>query len=353
MALKSGNCVLLTGVTGFLGKVVLEHLVRQREELHCHKIVVLIRGKNGKDGDERFEDGVASSKCFSLLPEAWTDLVEVVDGDLETSELSLVPTTYERLCTEVTHIIHCAGCVKFDQSMAEAADTNVSTTLNVLSFAKKCTQLQHLITTSTAYVTPHRCGPIFETLSPLPQPAEDLHKSILKGEMSDARILEYTQHPNTYTLSKCITEHLLVADHGSVPLTIVRPSIISASWRFPFPGWIDSVSAFAGFLFAFANGLLRVINADVNTILDVIPVDEVAAQLVNAAFQKKDSPSGVSILYSTASLHNGMDISLVSSNTPEYFTHSRVASIRSPKLRYLGSRTPLFYFYDLSNEISE
>lgn len=165
--------------------------------------------------------------------------------------------------------------------------------------------------------------------------------------MSDARILEYTTHPNTYTLSKCIAEHVLVADHGSVPLTIIRPSIISASWRFPFPGWIDSVSAFAGFLYAFANGLLRVVNADVNTILDVVPVDEVATRLVDSAFQKEDSPTGVSILYSTAALRNGMHISTVSSNTPEYFTHHQVASLRSPKLRYLGSRTPLFYLYDL------
>ena len=91
------------------------------------------------------------------------------------------------------------------------------------------------------------------------------------------------------------------------------------------------------------------INAGVDTILDMIPVDMVAKRLVNAAFKKEDSsPTVILILYATASLHNGMHINLVSSHqsTP-YFTHYRVASFRSPKIRYLGSRTLLFYLYDL------
>ena len=38
---------LLTGATGFLGKVILEELLRRRDELGLAKVYVVIRGKGG------------------------------------------------------------------------------------------------------------------------------------------------------------------------------------------------------------------------------------------------------------------------------------------------------------------
>lgn len=346
---QSGHCVLLTGVTGFLGKVVLEQLACH---LQCRRVIVLIRDKKETDGKTRFRDSVFSSPCFSLLSPAWGDLVEVVSGDLTASDLCLEPATYERLRGEVTHIIHCAGCVKFDLPVAEAAVANVSTVLNLLEFAQRCTSVQHIVSTSTAYVTLHRSGPIYETLVPLPRPADELYQDMLAGRVPKQEILKQSGHPNTYTLSKCIAEHLLVARRGFLPLTIVRPSIISASWRRPFPGWIDSLSAFAGFLAAYGNGLLRVVDADPRTILDVIPVDEVASRLVSAAFDEQSSVDGeMRILHATASLLNGLCIDLVFSQTRSYFKRNQVDSFRSPYVQYLGSRGIFFHLYDLYQRI--
>ena len=45
--------------------------------------------------------------------------------------------------------------------------------------------------------------------------------------------------PNTYTYTKAIAESLIVQECRDLPCTIVRPSIVGASWREPFPGWID------------------------------------------------------------------------------------------------------------------
>ncbi|KAJ5851473.1 uncharacterized protein N7529_010858 [Penicillium soppii] len=341
------NCVLVTGVTGFLGKVVLEHLARQHNELNCGKLIVLIRGKNGADGEQRFRECVVPSACFSLLPPSWVDLVEVVTGDLIEAGLGLVPLISEQLQMKITHIIHCAGCVKFDRPLPEAAAANISTVLNILEFAQNCTLLQHLVSTSTAYVTPHSFSPIREELTPLLYPAAELYRDILDGKTSETELLNETKHPNTYTLSKCIAEHLLVANSGSIPLTIVRPSIISASWRLPFPGWIDSLSAFAGFLAAYGNGLLRVIDADSQTILDIVPVDEVAARLLGAAFQERKS-SSVQIRYATASLCNGLPISMVCTNSIKHFLQNKAPSFRVPKVHYLGPRGIQFRIYDAS-----
>jgi nucleoside-diphosphate-sugar epimerase len=339
------NCVLVTGVTGFLGKVVLEHLVRQHKELKCTKFIVLVRGRDGADGERRFRETVVPSACFSLLLEAWDNLVEVVTGDLLESDLGILDSISEKIQTEITHIIHCAGCVKFDRALAEAAAANVSTVLNILEFARKCTHLQHLVSTSTAYVTPHRLGPIRESLTPLPYEPSEVYRDILDGKISETELLNQTKHPNTYTLSKCIAEHMLVANSGSVPLTIVRPSIISASWRLPFPGWIDSFSAFAGFLAAYGNGLLGVIDADSQTILDIVPVDEVANRLLDVTFQGT-APSAVQIKYATASLCNGLPISMVCTNSIKHFLQYKAASFRSPKVHYLGPRGIQFHIYD-------
>ena len=57
--------MLLTGVTGFLGKVILEKYLYSVSTLD--KVYVLIRGKEGADLFERFKKEVVSSACFDRL----------------------------------------------------------------------------------------------------------------------------------------------------------------------------------------------------------------------------------------------------------------------------------------------
>jgi fatty acyl-CoA reductase len=46
--------IFLTGATGFLGKILIEKLLRQCWDLN--KIYVLVRPKKGKSSKERFEE---------------------------------------------------------------------------------------------------------------------------------------------------------------------------------------------------------------------------------------------------------------------------------------------------------
>ncbi|KAL5356609.1 male sterility protein-domain-containing protein [Aspergillus floccosus] len=177
---------------------------------------------------------------------------------------------------------------------------------------------------------------------------------MLTGRLSTKVALHQSRLPNTYTLSKSIAEHLLVARKGRIPLAILQPSIISASWRHPFPGWIDSLSAFAGFLAAYGNGLLRVIDADPQTILDVVPVDEVATRLIGAVMSSeclKSSPDeGTRIIYAAASLLNGLPIQLALSKMTSHFARYKTLSVRPPHLEYLGSHGIRFGIYDLLHQ---
>ncbi|XP_078154590.1 uncharacterized protein LOC144549710, partial [Carex rostrata] len=49
--------------------------------------------------------------------------------------------------------------------------------------------------------------------------------------------------PNTYTFTKAVAEHCVNENRGQLPVAIARPSIVTASFKEPFPGWIDSFNA--------------------------------------------------------------------------------------------------------------
>lgn len=43
------------------------------------------------------------------------------------------------------------------------------------------------------------------------------------------------QHPNTYTFTKALAEYLVQQEAAQLNVAIVRPSIVGASWKEPFP----------------------------------------------------------------------------------------------------------------------
>lgn len=43
------------------------------------------------------------------------------------------------------------------------------------------------------------------------------------------------KHPNTYTYTKALAEYLVQQEAGDLNVAIIRPSIVGASWKEPFP----------------------------------------------------------------------------------------------------------------------
>lgn len=345
--MANGAEFLLTGVTGFLGKVALEELIRRREELGVERIHVLIRPRKQKSPLERFRREVASSPCFARLPPDWTRLVHVVRGTLEQPCLGLDELTRAELTSRVTHILHAAASVSFDLPLAEAARSNVATSLNLLDLARDTARLERLVAVSTAYVTPHpgEGVPIRERLAPLPAPAAELYEEIRTGRADEAALLRRSGHPNTYTLTKSLAEHLLVERHGGLPLVIIRPSIISASWRWPFPGWIDSMAGFGSFVVLTGLGYLRAVIGRPGTRLDLVPVDEVVARMLDTCRPGTPVPSEPVIRHAVAGLANTVRLSEVRERLLEFFTVHRVD--REPAVKYLGGGGLRFAAADL------
>lgn len=283
----TGAQILLTGATGFVGKVVLEELLRRRDELKIGTVYVLIREKGARRAPElRFDKNVASSGCFAQLPDTWRDHVKVISGDLAFCGMAMQEGAAAMLRDRVTHIIHCAASIEFDPPLAAATAANVTSCLNLLEFARSCERLEAMVSLSTAYVAPHPGDDVVvpEALVDFPLDAEAVYQSIRDGEADAAALLQQTGHPNIYTFTKCLSEQLLASRKGHVPLTLVRPSIISASWQYPEPGWIDSPAAFAAFVSLVGLGVHRSIAARRETLLDIVPCDVVATRVIAACF---------------------------------------------------------------------
>ena len=68
------------------------------------------------------------------------------------------------------------------------------------------------------------------------------------------------------------------------PAAIIRPSIITCSWKEPFPGWIDNYNGTTGFMVVSGKGVLRTIHANPDYVTDVIPVDVVINTCIASAW---------------------------------------------------------------------
>lgn len=347
MTTERGRRILLTGCTGFVGKVVLEELMRRREELDVERVYLLIRPRRRKSADERFDHNVAPSRCFSRLESGWRKYCQPVAGDMLRDDLALSGEDASLLHGDVSHVIHCAASVRFDLPIAEAASINISGALRVLDFAKRCTVLDRLVDVSTAYVTPHPgigVHVVHEDLVDLPFDAQAVYDTILAGEADEARLLSTTGHPNTYTFTKCLAERILVERKGDVPLTLLRPSVVSACRNFPFPGWIDSHAAYAAFISLLGAGHLKVVRTDRNTVLDVVPCDDVAARILSCAFEPSLQEPLV-VRHAVAGLANSGVSSRLARAHEQHFRdapHEREAG-----LVYVGSSVGAFRFNEL------
>ncbi len=338
MRMTTGRVYLLTGVTGFLGKVLLEELLRQREEMGVEQVYVLIRRRGVLSAKERFWREVVPSECFSRLPPDWTSNVAVVEGQLERPDLDLNQPVRDEITGRVTHVLHAAAAIAFDLTLPEAARSNVAASLHMLELARSCSRLHKFVCVSTAYVSPHpdEGTPIEERLAPLPRPAEAIYRSILDGTAVESDLLSQSGHTNTYTLTKSLAEHLLVAQCGAVPLAIVRPSIISASWRHPFPGWIDSTAGFGSFVILTGMGHLRAVAARPDGRVDLIPVDDVAKSVLLACHATTGVEAPAVIQYAVAGLERSISVRECCRSVREFFSIHRVE--RPPNIRYVGPR---------------
>jgi len=341
----SGQHVLLTGGSGFLGKVWLAMMLEHVPDIG--RIYVLVRSKALVSGQQRVQNMLNSSPAFRPLHEklgaGFGDYVnarlEVVEGELNDPGLAMDPLVRRRLLGDIDLVVHCAGLVDFDPDLRKALGSNVYGTLHVADFVEACDSAS-MLHISTCYVAGARQGQVSETLHENYAPLDDgfdveqelgdamqaiericaaeqspeardavdreVHALIrerrtghneklalnltqrrLRERLRDALSREGMQRarrwgwPNTYTYSKSIAESLLARRADRIRLSVLRPSIVESARAYPFPGWNESFNGSAPLAYVMGSWF-RMVPARPDAPFDVVPVDEVCKGMVVA-----------------------------------------------------------------------
>ncbi len=137
---RLGLRVLLTGGTGFVGQEILWQAAHDDEIV---ELVVLVRPKEVRDRKtgELLETISPAERGEKLLDHLWLESDQqrakfrFVAGDVEQPLLGIDEQEAERLRETLTHVIHCAASVAFDDPYEASFRANVTGTLNALRFS--------------------------------------------------------------------------------------------------------------------------------------------------------------------------------------------------------------------------
>ncbi|CAH2326043.1 fatty acyl- reductase 1 isoform X1 [Pelobates cultripes] len=281
-----GKNVLITGATGFMGKVLLEKLLRSCPGVKA--VYVLVRHKAGQEPKDRVTE-MLSCKLFDRLREEQPDCAKkviAISSELTQPELDLSKQDQETLTETIEIVFHCAATVRFNESLRDAMQLNVIATQQMLHLAQRIKKLEVFIHVSTAYANCNRKH-IEEIVYPPPVDPKKLIESL--EWMDDSLVNDITpkligDRPNTYTYTKALAEYIVQQEGSKLNIAIVRPSIVGASWKEPFPGWIDNFNGPSGLFIAAGKGILRTMRASNNAVADLIPVDVVVNTTLAAAW---------------------------------------------------------------------
>ncbi len=335
--------IAVTGATGFVGTALIERLLRTVAD--C-ELVVLVRPGRRASAQRRFDREVLRNDAFDALRALWGDSfddtcarrVTVVEGDIGVEGLGLDEASAAAF-TSCDVIIHAAATVSFDSPLDASININLLGPNRVLAACRAAGTAPHLVAVSTCYVAGNRRGFAGEELltqgpfhlavdwraevkaaervradadaaSRTPSKLKDLRKEAraqlgpaglpmlaakteqLRIEWLDNQMVEFGRSraaslgwPDVYTYSKALGEQALVELAGDIPISIVRPSIIESALKEPAEGWIRGFRMAEPLIISFAKGELDTFPGYPEGVIDVIPVDMVAAAIIAVAAQ--------------------------------------------------------------------
>ncbi|EOA16515.1 hypothetical protein CARUB_v10004673mg [Capsella rubella] len=300
--------ILVIGAAGFLANIFVEKILRVAPNVK--KLYLLLRASNEKSATERFNDEILGKDLYRVvkdmygpkLNELTSERVTIVGGDICLEDLGLQDFDLaHEMIHQVDAIVNLAATTKFDERYDVALGINTFGALNVLNFAKRCTKVKICVHVSTAYVCGEKSGLIMETPYRMGETLNGTsgldinHEKKLVQEKLDQlqsigaspetikqamKVLGLTRAkmygwPNTYVFTKAMGEMVVGAKRGNISLVLLRPSIITSTFKEPFSGWTEGVRTIDSLAVGYGKGKLTCFLCDLNAISDVMPADMV------------------------------------------------------------------------------
>ncbi|TXG73645.1 hypothetical protein EZV62_002224 [Acer yangbiense] len=325
--------------TGFLGKIFTEKILRIQPNIK--KLYLLGRVRDAHSATQRILSEVVEKELFRILKDKWggmrnlhsfiSEKVVAVPGEVSYDNLGVKDFN---LCEEIYDV---------------ALGTNTTGALHVLNFAKKCVKIKMFLHVSTVYVYGERSGIITEdsfhidaslngtsklnittekklveeTLNQLR--AKNAAEETITSTMKDLGIRRARLYgwPNTYVFTKAMGEMLLGSNKENIPLVIIRPAMITSTYKEPFPGWIEGFRTVDSVIIGNGKGKVKCLPANPDTIIDLIPADMVVNAMITAMVTNTNQHSSDPIIYQVgSSMRNAVKLSNISDFMYRYFTKS-------------------------------
>ncbi|XP_050439987.1 putative fatty acyl-CoA reductase CG5065 [Adelges cooleyi] len=284
----SGRSVFITGGTGYMGKVLIEKLLRSCPDIK--NIYILCRPKRGFTPAARVEQ-IRKLAVFERVRQECPGSLKkmsAIEGDLSLPGLGLSDLDKQKIINEVSVVFNGAASLRLEAGLKDAVRQNTTGTKYVLDLAVEMKKLVAFVHLSTAFC---HCeyDSLEETVYPSPANPNDVMRAVewmddYTLEMITPRLLG--PHPNCYTYSKRLAEALVGEYAKILPIAIARPSIVTPSYKDPFPGWVDSLNGPVGVIVAAGKGVIRSMLCGENYEAEVVPVDIAINALVSIAWRR-------------------------------------------------------------------
>ncbi|XP_048567230.1 probable fatty acyl-CoA reductase 4 [Triticum urartu] len=374
--------ILVTGSTGFIGKLLVEKILRVQPDVK--KLYLLVRAPDAASAEQRIQTQVLGNDLFNTLREkhGLTGFLKLIDekivplhGDVGVQNFGLDSSRLDALCEEVDVIINGAATTSFYERYDVGLASNVLGAKYGCELAKKCRNLKMLLHVSTAFVAGTREGL-------LPEKALQMGKTLRQGyhmdieaelqlvEMVKAELtaanggssgqlkatmkelgLKRACHfgwPNVYTLTKAMGEMVLGQQKGDLPVVIIRPTMVTSTYQDPIPGWIEGARTIDAIIVAYNEEAFPCFIGDRKDIMDAVPADMVVnATLVAMAVHWNEKSQA--IYHVCSSLRNPLNGYVFEDACMDYFSiHPRVLENGKPlqnRRPYLFKRFAYFHAY--------
>ncbi|CAH1452440.1 unnamed protein product [Lactuca virosa] len=346
--------VLITGATGFLAKIFVEKILRVQPNVK--KLYLLIRAPDTESALQRFNTEAVAKDLFKLLKETHgenlqkflSEKVTPVAGDITYEDMGIQDSTLkEEMWRDIDVVVNVAASTNFDERYDVALPLNTFGARYVMNFAKKCVNIKLFLHVSTAYVSGEKPGLMLETPYHLGESLNgttgldiDQERKIIEEKLKELKCddnaneksikiamkdlgMERANHygwPNTYVFTKAMGEMIIGHLKGDMPVVILRPTIVTSTYKEPFPGWVEGIRTIDSLALGYGKGRLTCFLGDPQAVYDVVPADMVVNAMIVAIAAHANQTFSETIYHVGSSVSNPLKFTRIQKSGYLYFT---------------------------------